>query len=186
MVPHAHPVPRRSLYYGMGSLCHLIFTLVFPFYSVALVVWFRERNLYRILIGTLAAPFFAFLIYFSIKRWPVIKKDRRLFLILTASTILYITLYETVPDLGEKLHVLNFSVLALLIYKTLSPLMKLHWALLIAWAVASVTGVVDESLQNFIPGRAGTLHDMWIAVRSAILGGMIAWIFDAYSRHGRS
>ena len=163
-----------------------MFTLIFPFYSVAPVIWLRGHNLYRITIAILATPFFFFLAYFSLKRWHAIKKDRRLLLILTAATLLYITVYESVPDLGEKLHVLNFSILALLIYKTLSPVMKLHWALLICWGVASLVGGIDESLQNFIPGRAGTLHDVFIAVRSTILGGIIAWIFDAYSRKGRT
>jgi VanZ family protein len=184
-----HPgfsIPRRSLTYGIASLCHLIFTLVFPFYSVPIVVWLMERNLYRLTISALAAPFFSFLAYFSLKRWPLIKKDRRLILILMAVVFLYILVYETVPDLGEKLHVLNFSILALLMYKAFSPLMKLHWALLLAWLLPSAVAGLDEYVQDFISGRAGTMHDVLIAVRSAILGGIIAWIFDAYSRKGRT
>ena len=186
MIPAGWKIPRRSIFYGALTLFQFIFTLVFPFYSVPVVIWFMHHNLYRILIASLGAVFSFFMIYFSLKRWPVIKNDRRTILILAASAILYITVYETVPDLGEKLHVLNFSVLALLIYKTFSPLMKLHRALLLCWFVTIAVGVIDESLQNFIPGRAGTIHDVLIAVRSAVLGGIIAWIFDAYSRKGRN
>lgn len=180
-----HRISARSIAYGVGALFHLAFTLISPFYSVPVVVALRERNLYRVVITLMAGVFFLFLAYFSAKRWHVIKNDRRLLLVLVISTVLYLFIYETVPDLGEKLHVLNFSVLALLIYKALSPMMKLHWALFIAWILASITGVIDESLQNFIPGRAGTLHDMVIGVKSAILGGIMAWVFDAYSRKGR-
>ena len=179
------PIPRRSILYGAGTVGQLIFTLVFPFFSVPIVNWFVHHNLYRKTIAALAAPFFISLLYFSLDRWKLIKKDRKLILILAASVILYITVYETVPDLGEKLHVLNFSVFAILVYKTLSPLMKLHWALLSAWIAASALGALDETFQIFIPGRSGCIHDVLIAVRSGILGGIIAWIFDAYSRKGR-
>lgn len=116
----------------------------------------------------------------------MIQSQRRLILILLSSVILYIAVYETVPDLGEKLHVLNFSVMAILIYKTFSPIMKLHWAFLLAWGLTSGISAVDEVLQRFIPGRDGSLHDVLIAVRSGLLGVIIAWVFDAYSRKGRS
>jgi VanZ family protein len=178
-------IPKRSYLYGVLSLFQLIVTLVSPFYTVPVVVWLVKRNLYRFTIALIAAPFFSLLAYFSMKRWPFIKKDRRMILILLASACSYIAVYETVPDMGEKLHVLNFSVLAFLIYKTFSPLMKLHWAMMLAWILPSAVAGFDEYLQNFIPGRAGTLHDVLIAVRSAILGGSIAWVFDAYSRKGR-
>lgn len=179
-------MPRRCIYYGVAATAHSLFTLIFPFFSVPLIVGLMNRDLYRLTIASLAAPFFSVLAYFSMKRWPVIKKDRRLILILVAAIISYITVYETVPDMGEKLHVLNFSVLAILIYKTFSPLMKVHGALLLSWAIAGTIGGVDEWLQNFIPGRAATLHDVLIAVRSGILGGIFGWIFDAYSRKGRN
>ena len=178
-------IPRRSVLYGVATIGHMLFTLIFPFFSVPIVNWFVHHNLYRKTIALCATPFFLSLIYFTYKRWKLIKKDRRMILILAASVILYIMVYETVPDLGEKLHVLNFSVFAILVYKTLSPRMKLHWVLLISWIAASALGVVDESLQNFIPGRSGCIHDVLIAVRSGILSGIIAWIFDAYSRKGR-
>ena len=186
MIPAGFKIPRRSLLYGALALGQLLFTLIFPFYSVKIVVWFMQRNLYRLLIAAMGATFFFLMVYFSLKRWPVIKKDRRTILIFAAAAILYITVYETVPDVGEKLHVLNFSVLAILIYKTCSPLMKLHGALFLSWILTSGVGALDEYLQQSIPGRAGTIHDVLIAVRSAVLGGIIAWIFDAYSRKGRS
>lgn len=182
---HRGLMPRRSILYGAGTIGHMLFTLIFPFFSVPIVNWFVHHNLYRKTIAALAAPFFISLTYFAVKRWKLIKTDRKLIFILAASVILYITVYETVPDLGEKLHVLNFSVFAILLYKTLSPLMKLHWALLLSWIAASALGAIDESLQNFIPGRSGCIHDVLIAVRSGILGGILAWIFDAYSRKGR-
>lgn len=176
---------RRSLFYGVLSVFQLLVTLISPFYTVPVVSWLMRQNMYRFTIALLAAPFFSLLAYFSMKRWPLIKKDRRMILILLASACSYIAVYETVPDVGEKLHVLNFSVFALLIYKTCSPQMKLHWAMLLAWLIPSGVAGVDEYMQNFIVGRAGTLHDALIGVRSAILGGSIAWVFDAYSRKGR-
>jgi VanZ family protein len=176
---------RRSLFFAALLILHTAFTLISPFYTVPIVVWLMKHKLYRITIGCMAAPLFFLLLFFSVKRWKLIKADRRLILILVATVFSYITVYETVPDLGEKLHVLNFSVLALFAYKMLSPQMKLHWALLISWIFSSSVAGVDEYLQNFIVGRAGTVHDVLIAVRSAILGGIIAWIFDAYSRKGR-
>ena len=186
MIQNLSTHARRSLLYGALSLLQLFVTLVSPFYTVPVVSWLMRQNLYRFTIALLAAPFFSLLAYFSMKRWSLIKKDRRMVLILLASACSYIAVYETVPDVGEKLHVLNFSVLALLIYKTLSPQMKLHWAMLLSWMIPSLVAGVDEYMQNFIPGRAGTVHDALIAVRSAILGGSIAWVFDAYSRKGRS
>jgi VanZ family protein len=178
-------IPRRSWFYGGLTLFHTLFTLISPFYTFPVVVWLMKRNLYAKVISAFALPIFFLVLYYSWKQWNLIKKDRRLILILIASALSYLTVYETVPDLGEKLHVLNFSALALLMYKTFSPLVKLHWALLISWSFASLMAALDEYLQNYIPGRAGTVHDVLIAVRSGILGGIIAWVFDAYSRKGR-
>lgn len=179
-------IPRRSWIYGLTAIFHLIFTIIFPFYSVEIVTWFQKRHLYQLLIVLISIPFFGALAYFSKKCWHVIRKSRKTALCLVVSAILYVTVYETVPDLGEKLHVLNFSVLALLFYKAFSPIMKIPEALFWAWYITNVAGALDESLQNFILGRDGSVHDFLICVRSATLGVIIAWVFDAYSRKGRT
>lgn len=144
-----------------------------------------KRNLYHKLIIAFSVPFFFLFFYYAAKRWHVIKKDRRLTLLIIVTALLYVGIFETVADFGEKLHVLNFSILAILIYKALSPISKIPWALLLASFLSSIVGALDEYFQTFIPGRAGTIHDALIAVRSAVIGVIIAWIFDAYSRKGR-
>ncbi len=180
-----HRIPIRSQVYALTAFFHTLFTLISPFYTVPLVVWLSKRNLYGTSIACTAGIFFAFLFYFGIKRWHMIKADRRLSLIFILSLLSYFVVYETVSDRGEKLHVLNFSVLALLIYKACSPLVKLERALLLSWILPGLVAFIDEYLQKYIPGRVGTMHDVLIAVRSAVLGGVLAWIFDAYSRKGR-
>lgn len=186
ILPFMNQIPRRCWIYGLTAIFHLIFTIVFPFYSVALVSWFQKRHLYQLLIVMVSIPFFAALCYYTAKRWSVIRKSRKTALCLAVSAILYVTVYETVPDFGEKLHVLNFSVLAILFYKAFSPIMKIPEALFWSWYITNLTGSLDESLQNFIIGRDGSIHDVLICVRSATLGIIIAWIFDAYSRKGRN
>ncbi len=178
-------IPKRSQVYGLTAIGHILFSLIFPFFSVPIVVWLMERNLYRKTIMTLAAPFAVLFFYFSYKRWSLIKQDRRLLLLVILSALIYVAIFETVPDLGEKLHVLNFSMMALVIYKAASPIMKIPRAMLLAWGLTTAVGCLDEYLQNFIPGRAGTIHDALITVRSGVIGIIIAWIFDAYSRKGR-
>ncbi len=178
-------IPKRSRIYGLIALGHILFSLTFPFVSVKIVVWLMKHNLYRKSIMALATPFFVVFLYYAYKRWRLIKHDRRLFMLIILSALIYLMIYETVPDLGEKLHVLNFSIMSLVIYKTCSPIMKLHWAIILAWVLTMAVGALDEYLQCFIPGRAGTLHDFWITVRSGLIGVVIAWIFDAYSRKGR-
>lgn len=178
-------IPRRSFLYGLTAAGHILFSLVFPFFSVPLVIWLMERNLYRKSIMAFAAPFAGLFIYYTYRRWHLLKNDRHMLILVILSALIYVAIFETVPDLGEKLHVLNFSLMALVIYKALSPVMKIHWAMVFAWFVTCLVGGLDEYLQNFIVGRAGTVHDFLITVRSGVIGIIIGWIFDAYSRKGR-
>lgn len=177
-------ISRRSLFYGAASLAHVLFALTFPFYSGDLARWLYARDLMDEFIVAFSVPFFIGLAYYSFRRWRMFKKERRVILVFAIAA--YLVVYFSLADHKERLHIVSFSVMAMLFYKTLSPMTRLRWAGLSAFLLASGTGIVDEIIQRWIPDRTSNLHDMMLAVKGAALGVLIGWLFDAYSRKGRS
>ena len=177
-------IKKRTVVYGWLALTHVIFTFAFPWVSAPLAVCLFERHLMEWFIASFSVPFFTTVIIFSWKRWTLIQPKRKM--ILAGAALLYCASYFTLSYAPEKLHILNFSVMAIIFYKLLSPLMSIKRAIVRTLLITILIGTFDEFLQKWIKGRSSNVHDVFLCVKAAFLGVTIAWIFDKYSRKGRS
>ena len=146
--------------------------------------WLLQHQLIDPFIALFAVPFLGTVIFFAYKRWKLIQPKRRL--VLGLASLLYGAAYFPLSYHLERLHILNFSFMGIIMYKTFSPFMKLRQAAGLALVITITIGSIDEFLQRWVPGRSSNLHDVLLCVQAAFLGVALAWIFDKYSRKGRS
>ena len=177
-------IPWQSRLFAVLATAHIGFALLFPYISVPLIKWIEPRGLLDIFIIVFSMPFVFIFIYFAVRRWPLLKRDRKLLVV--AAALLYIAVYFSLPDRRERLHIISFSVMGIFLYKFFSPLMPLKKATLRALFLTIFIACFDEWLQQGIEGRTSTLHDAFLGVKGALLGVGISWIFDKYSRKGRT
>lgn len=175
---------RRTALYGFIALGHVIFSFVFPWFSVPIVVWLFSRKVMGWFIASFSVPFFTAVIFTAYKKWALIHPQRKM--ILAAAAFFYCAFYFTLSYAPEKLHILNFSVMGIIFYKFLSPHMRIKRAVIKSLLFTILVGSIDEFQQKWIIGRSSTVHDVFLCVKGAVLGVTIAWIFDKYSRKGRS
>ncbi|MDH3246546.1 MAG: VanZ family protein [Saprospiraceae bacterium] len=86
--------------------------------------------------------------------------------------------------LAEGSHVIEYSILAIFIDKAINERVKqgknIAWPSMVAWVISLMIGVIDESIQIFIPDRIFDPTDIafnGIAVTLAIVPGLlIKWV----------
>ena len=178
------PIKRRTAIYGSLALGHVIFSFAFPWISSPLASWLFNHHLMGWFIVSFSVPFFTTVIFFSYKKWALIQPRRKI--ILACTVFLYCAAYFPLSYAPEKLHILNFSVMGIIFYKLFSPLMRVKRAIARSLLMTILVGTLDEFLQKWIVGRSSNFHDVFLCIEAAFLGVTIAWIFDKYSRKGRS
>lgn len=184
MIPKIPPLKPRTVFYGALVAGHIVFTMTFPYVSGSVANWLNRRNLMDFFIASFSVPFFTAVLFYAYKKWSLIQPKRRI--LLASVILLYCAAYFTLSYPPEKLHILNFSFMGIIFYKFLSPLMKVKHAAIRSLLYIFFIGTLDEFLQKWIPARGASVHDVILCYESATLGVMIAWIFDKYSRKGRS
>lgn len=170
--------------YGLLALGQVIFSFAFPWISSPLASWLFQQNLMGWFIASFSVPFFTVVIFLSYKKWHLIQPKRKI--ILTCAALLYCAAYFPLSYAPEKLHILNFSFMGIIFYKFFSPLMRVKRAIVRALLITILVGTLDEFIQKWVPGRGASVHDVLLCIEAAFLGVTIAWIFDKYSRKGRS
>ena len=91
---------------------------------------------------------------------------------------IYTGFYFTLPIPLEEIHLINFSVLTLLYKKAFENSGRgqhIYWKALV---LTVFIGSLDEFIQKFIPGRFADWHDIGLCLIGALLGALLAWIFD--------
>ena len=84
-------------------------------------------------------------------------------------------LIDRVPVLFQKImHVCLYAVLSLLLVWTLEGIAVVAWRYVIAFIAASGFGALMEWFQTKVPGRFGTLADVWLNAAGAAIGLLAA------------
>jgi len=98
--------------------------------------------------------------------------------------VLYASLVATgnlLVDVVEHVHFVEYGVIAWLFYRAWLPLddgTAIIWALL----AGTLAGIVDESVQAYIPGRVGEAHDIFLNLVSVTCGLCFAASVDPPAR----
>lgn len=105
-------------------------------------------------------------------RWPV-----RLAWLLVGIGILSAMLVGTLHTPVEALHVLEYGLLGLLIFRAVSRELGGGFAAaLLAVAIGWSAGLVDETIQWVYPGRTGAIEDVFLDAQATTVGIGIAWL----------
>ncbi len=98
-------------------------------------------------------------------------KQILLLTIFLSLTALYLSTFRIIE---ERLHVIKFGTLAILICNDNHKL-KIPYSLLSGFLLSSLVGAIDEIWQSFIPGRVGDLRDIGFNMIGA-LWGTLCWL----------
>jgi VanZ family protein len=80
-------------------------------------------------------------------------------------------------------HLIAFGFLALLVWKAMYPN---RWAYIIAWAVTTLYGGVDEWHQSHIPGRSASINDVLIDSLGALVVLLLLFLWNKFKKNKRS
>lgn len=143
--------------------------------------WLRSHNLLRITLCLLFAAVLLYLLIYFITQVRLQAKAYITFaLVITFGFLLMRGLYS----LEEKLHFLEYALLALFFFKAL----KFHFhdfrRYLFAILLASATGLADELWQGLLPNRVCDPWDIYYNFAGGTLGILMAWIRQRYGTHG--
>lgn len=76
-------------------------------------------------------------------------------------------------DVAEKIHIVEYGLLAFLLYRGFRPTGDPRLALLpLLWIL--VAGTLDEGVQWYVPGRLGEIRDVWINFFAGLSGLLFA------------
>ncbi len=170
MFPGIRSARERRLWLCAGGLLLAIYASLYSVRPVA--EWLREHNLLRLTI------FGLFLIAaLAVLRWsPARRPGRREIGVLALFAVLYLLVLSQVRWPEERFHLLEYGLLAVLVYAALlerqQPGAQMRWSAPRALAAALLTGGagwIDESIQYLLPNRSYDWVDVGLKLLAAVL-----------------
>ncbi len=104
-------------------------------------------------------------------------KQTSSYVILAMVLSAYIYGFVTIPYPEEKIHFIEYGVLAFLSYKAIHLDLQKPLAYGAAFLLTSVLGWVDEGIQYLLPNRYYQIEDVILNCISGILGLLLVFIF---------
>ncbi|MDO8580789.1 MAG: VanZ family protein [Candidatus Omnitrophota bacterium] len=98
--------------------------------------------------------------------------------LLLGAVAVYAVLALRLPSPEERLHFLEYGVLAFLIYRALRLDVSSSGAYMLAFILTSLLGWGDEGIQGILPNRYFQWADVWLNSQSALLGLWLTYILQ--------
>ena len=172
---------ERRLWIAAVGWVLLIYSTLY--YVRAPIEFLRERNLLRLTVAAVFLLTAVTVIFFLMRRHP----RRRALFVLGAAGVVYLILFWVMERAEEKLHFVEYGVLAGLIYAALLERRARRlsdsgagwrwWPELLAILLTSAFGWGDEGIQAVLPNRVYELRDVGLNVAAAVVAvsAMAAW-----------
>lgn len=181
--PSRHSRRERQLWFAAGGWLFLIYSTLY--YVRGPIELLRERNLLHFTVAVaflLAAATVTFFLLRSRPGW-------RGLTVMGLFSLVYLGVFLNVERAEEKLHFIEYGVLAGLIYSALvarrreragngtQTIAVLAWTAIVAVTLTSALGWGDEGLQAILPIRVYDLRDVGLNFVAAVLAvaAIITW-----------
>ena len=148
------------------------------YYVRAPVEYLRERNLLRLAVAAVFLLAAATVLFVLLKRRP----SRRELIVFAVFVVLYILAVARIDSPEEKLHFVEYGVLAALVYGALLAGCKRRarramrrfatepwWAAPLAVLLTGALGWVDEGIQAVLPNRMYDTRDVLLNIGAGLL-----------------
>ena len=164
---------ERRLWIAAAGWILLIYSTLY--YVRGPIEFLRERNLLRFTVAAVFLLTAATVTFFLLRRRP----GRRALAVLGVSAVVYLVLFMMMERAEEKLHFIEYGVLAGVFYAAL--LERAHrsrgstrgqwtwWPAPLAILLTSAFGWGDEGIQAVLPNRVYELRDVGLNVAAAIV-----------------
>jgi hypothetical protein len=171
---------RRLWIAAIGWVLLIYSTL---YYVRAPIEFLRERNLLRFTVAAVFLLTAATVTFFLMRRHP----GRRALFVLCAAAVVYSILFWVMERAEEKLHFVEYGLLAGLIYAALLERRARRrsalsggwnwWPAMLSVLLTSAIGWGDEGIQAVLPNRVYELRDVGLNVAAAVIAvsAIVAW-----------
>ena len=158
------------------ALAYTVFVLSMTYLILPLEAYLKKKGSYKFAIRTLCYLFLAGILYLIWKRRHILTPIR---IVCTLVVIaLYVVHYLRVSFEIERAHLVEYSLLAIILNRALALRFSKLRNLVDTALISILIGCLDEFIQRFIPGREGTIGDVYLGAISSILGLALTLIFQ--------
>ena len=150
-------------------------------WAYQVIAWSRGRfheKWYGILIGGILLLALGWLA-FSLFRQRQIQRKRRMGIGFGYAVLLGVLIYkfQNIPKPIEKIHLLEYGLLAPLVFRAVLIDVKDRLIYWITIVICLIGGIGDELFQGYLPNRVGDLEDLELNLWATAFGLGFVWLF---------
>jgi len=165
--------------WGRAILFTLILLAGAPWAAI-LSGWLRGHHLLRIVVGAASALLILYLIIDL--RWRLRIVDWRAYAFLSVIGGAALLLAQGVTSVEEKIHFLEFTLLAFFFFKAVKFSQKGARLYGISLLLTTLVGWIDEIWQGILPQRVYDVRDVFFNACGGMIGVGVGWVRQAYGR----
>ncbi|MBI4666823.1 MAG: VanZ family protein [Nitrospinae bacterium] len=135
-------------------------------------VWLRQRGFLTVASGLLLVAGAGVAVYFIVARLGR-RKPKHLVILAASAAAYFVLSVKFAKTPSDRIHLLEYSLLAALAYYTVKFNVKGWPAYPGAWLLATMAGLMDEAIQRFLPNRAADMRDFLVNAISAAVALLV-------------
>lgn len=167
---------QRVLTYWIAFIAYTTVIFLQIPYSRPLVTYLRQQNLLTISVTSAFVIVLVILLIFFLKflRNNNFHFSKRRLVFLTLFATAYAVLLSSFSLPEERLHFLEYGLLAWLLRSALARHCSIYWQYTLAIVATAIIGLIDEVVQYFVPSRVYDIRDVLMNASA----GLLALIID--------
>lgn len=167
--------------YWISAGC-LFFVIYSTLYIVRPICTFlRGFSYFPLSMNLMMVVFLSLTIYYFVSKDSIKLKSTYCLLFLVIGFYIYNIIQIKSPE--EKLHFIEYGILAFLVYKALLFDFSMWPSLGLAFLITSICGWGDEGIQHILPNRVYQIEDVRLNSMSGLLVLCLAYVFEREKKY---
>lgn len=168
-------ISEKNIYWI--SACCLLFVIYSTLYIVRPICTFLKGSSYFPLsMNLMMIVFLSLSVYYFVSRDSIKLKSSYYLLFFVIGFYIYCIIQIKQPE--EKLHFIEYGLLAFIVYKALSFDFSMWPSLGLAFLITLICGWGDEGIQHILPNRFYDIKDVQLNGMSSLLGLCLTYVFE--------